>query len=269
MLPHARTRVPAWADAWRRTGRLVLLLDFDGTLSPLVERAEDAAMLPEVREALAALRRAPGVSAAIVSGRGLADVRARAALEDVAYAGNHGMEIVAPGVDRVHPEAVAARPALDRAAARVRDGMDALPGVVLEDKTLSLTVHYRRAGDAAEPAVARLVEDAVADEDALRVTRGKMVMEIRPRVDWHKGRAVEFLLGEMRLPDGVPVVYLGDDTTDEDAFHALAASRLPLREGVLVADPLPETTAAASWVRNPHEVAELFSLLAKEMGAEG
>lgn len=269
MTEHAFSRAAAWADAWRRTGRLVLLLDFDGTLSPIVERADAAEMLPETRVALERLRRAPGVAVAVVSGRGLADVRERAALDGVAYAGNHGMEIEGPGLERIHPEAVAARPALDRAAARVEAVLPQHPGVVLEDKGLSLTVHYRSAGDAAEPAVSRLVAAAVEGEDGLAVTRGKMVMEIRPRVDWHKGRAVAFLLEQMALPDGVPIVYLGDDTTDEDAFAALTESGHALHEGVIVADPPSATTKARSFVRSPHEVAEIFARLADEMEIGG
>jgi trehalose 6-phosphate phosphatase len=103
MLPHALERVAEWADAWSRTGRLVLLLDFDGTLAPIVERPELAAMPEATRDGLSRLMARPGVEVAVVSGRGLADVRERAAIPGIAYAGNHGMEIHGPGVDRIHP----------------------------------------------------------------------------------------------------------------------------------------------------------------------
>ncbi|HEU0053988.1 MAG TPA: trehalose-phosphatase, partial [Longimicrobium sp.] len=110
MLTHALDRVPGWADAWRKTGRLILLLDFDGTLAPIVDRPELAAMPERTRAALERLMVMDGVEVAIVSGRGMADARERAGIPGIAYAGNHGMEIHGPGIDRVHPQAAAARP---------------------------------------------------------------------------------------------------------------------------------------------------------------
>lgn len=262
MLPHALDRVPAWRDVWRRTGRLVLLLDFDGTLAPIVERPEAAAMPDATRRALERLMARPGVEAAVVSGRGMADARERAAIPGIAYAGNHGMEIEGGGMDRVHPEARAARPALERVADEVGAALEPVPGAFVEDKGLTLSIHFRMADPSREEEVRRAVLGAVHGHDDLRVTEGKKVLEVRPRVDWHKGRAVEFLLGEMRPPAGAPVLYLGDDRTDEDAFRALAA-RGDGAEGVVVADPPPEDTAAASYLREPGEVAELFGALAE------
>ena len=141
MLIHATERVPAWADGWRRTGRLVLLLDFDGTLAPIVERPEMAGMPDATRRALERLMAMPGVEVAVVSGRGLADVRDRAAIPGIAYAGNHGMEIHGPGVERIHPEAEAARPLLEEARRRVESAIGGVPGAWVEDKQLTLSVH--------------------------------------------------------------------------------------------------------------------------------
>jgi len=257
-LPHARERLPAWRETWRSTGFLVLLLDFDGTLAPIVDRPEDAAALPEAHDALRLLAARPDVRLAVISGRGLADVRGRFELEGADYAGNHGMEIEGPGLSEVHPEARAARPRLESAAAAVRPLVEEVPGALLEDKGLTLSVHYRMA---APEAGARLREGgrrAVEPLEGLRLTEGKMVLEIRPRVEWHKGRAVRFLLERIRPREGCPILYLGDDTTDEDAFRELEGKG----EGVLVAEELPETTAARSWVRDPGEVAELLGALA-------
>ncbi|HYH80901.1 MAG TPA: trehalose-phosphatase, partial [Longimicrobium sp.] len=142
-IPHALERVPGWADAWRRTGRLVLLLDFDGTLAPIVDLPSLAAMPDATRRALERLMALPGVEVAVVSGRGLADVRERAGIPGIAYAGNHGMEIHAGGVDRVHAEAAAARPVLERAARELADAVAPIPGAFVEDKQLTLSVHFR------------------------------------------------------------------------------------------------------------------------------
>lgn len=263
MLPHAFERVDEWAGAWAHTGALVLLLDFDGTLAPIVAHPDRATIPARTRAALSALLEITGVEAAIVSGRALADARSRARIERIGYAGNHGMEIEAHGVTRLHPDALAARPALGRVAERLVPVLSALPGAWLEDKGLTLSVHYRLAPPECVPEVREAVRAAAADDGTLRVTEGKMVLEVRPRTDWHKGRAVEFLLERMRPPAGAPVLYLGDDRTDEDAF-AVLATRGAGAAGVLVSEPLPEHTAATAYLRSPDEVGVLFERLARE-----
>ncbi|HEX8691726.1 MAG TPA: trehalose-phosphatase [Longimicrobium sp.] len=260
MLPHALERVPRWADAWRRTGRLVLLLDFDGTLAPIVDRPELAAMPGATRRALERLMAMPGVEVAVVSGRGLADVRERAAIPGIAYAGNHGMEIHGPGVDRVHPEAAAARPRLEEAVRRLAPLVAQVPGAFVEDKELTLSVHFRLAPRERLGALTQAVAGTAALL-GLRMTTGKQVLEVRPPVDWDKGRAVLFLLDQMRPPAGAAVLYLGDDRTDEDAFRALRDRGSG--EGVLVAEHPPEDSAASSYLREPAEVGELFAALAE------
>ncbi|HYJ79723.1 MAG TPA: trehalose-phosphatase [Longimicrobiaceae bacterium] len=261
MLPHALERVPDWAAAWRRSGRLVLLLDFDGTLAPIVPHPDDAAIPPATRAALERLRSFAGVEAAVVSGRGLADVRLRAGIPGVAYAGNHGMEMQGAGFERVHPQAAAARPLLEAVARRIEPELAAVPGAFLEDKELTLSVHFRRAPAEREPEVRRIVAAAVAGVGGVKVTEGKMVLEVRPRVEWDKGKAVLFLLDQLRPPAGTPVLYLGDDRTDEDAFRALR-QRGGGGEGVLVAEEPPADTAASSRLRGPEEVGVLFAELA-------
>ncbi|HEU0015201.1 MAG TPA: trehalose-phosphatase [Longimicrobium sp.] len=261
MLQHALERVPAWRDAWRAAGRLVLLLDFDGTLAPIVPHAADAAMPRATRAALDRLLALPGVEAAVVSGRGLEDVRERAGIRGIAYAGNHGMEIEGAGLHRVHPEAAAARPVLEAAADRITPLLRPIDGAWLEDKGLTLSIHFRQAAEAREADVRRIVEAAVRGRAGLKVTEGKKVLEVRPRVEWDKGRAVLFLLEQMRPPTGAPVLYLGDDRTDEDAFRALEGWS-DAAEGILIADRPPESTAARSWLRSPTEVGYLFAALA-------
>ncbi len=265
MIAHALERVDGWTAGWRETGRLVLLLDFDGTLAPIVERPEAAAIPAPTRAALTALMGRDGVEAAVVSGRGLADVRERAALHGIAYAGNHGMEIEGPGIERIHPEALAARPLLEEAAARIAPALEGVPGSFLEDKGLTLSIHYRLSGPEAEPPVRAIVEAAVEGRPGLKATAGKMVLEVRPRVEWDKGRAALFLLDQMRPPPGAPVLYLGDDRTDEDAFRALAEGERG--EGVVIGHPVAEDTAAGSWLRDPTEVGELFKALAGDVTA--
>ena len=259
-MQHALERVPVWTAAWRRSGRLVLLLDFDGTLAPIVDRPELAAMPDRTRRALERLMAMEGVTVAVVSGRGLADVRERAAIPGIAYAGNHGMEIEGAGLHRIHPQAAAARPELEAVAAVLDPALEGIDGAFLEDKGLTLSIHYRLAPDHAEE-VREIVLEAAGGRPGLAVTEGKMVIEVRPRVEWHKGRAVLFLLEQMQPPTDAPVLYLGDDRTDEDAFRALHEWS-PAAEGVLIAERTSPDSAASSHLRDPAEVGALFEALA-------
>ena len=259
-MQHALERVSGWADAWRASGHLVLLLDFDGTLAPIVDRPEMAEMPERTRRALERLMAMDGVTVAVVSGRGLADVRARAAIPNIAYAGNHGMEIEGAGLHSIHPQAAAARPHLQEVAARIEADLEGIDGAFLEDKGLTLSIHYRMAPDHAEE-VREIVLEAAGGRPELTVTEGKMVLEVRPRVEWDKGRAVLFLLEQMRPPADAPILYLGDDRTDEDAFRALHGWS-PAAEGVLVAHPPPAESAASSVLGDPAEVGALFEALA-------
>ncbi|HEX2208757.1 MAG TPA: trehalose-phosphatase, partial [Longimicrobium sp.] len=201
-----------------------------------------------------------GVTVAVVSGRGLADVRERAAIRDIAYAGNHGMEIEGAGLHRIHPEAAAARPELEAVAAVLEPALEAIDGAFVEDKGLTLSIHYRLAPDHAEE-VREIVLEAAGGRPALAVTEGKMVVEVRPRVEWHKGKAVLFLLHQMRPPGDAPVLYLGDDRTDEDAFRALQGWG-PAAEGILIAEHPSPGSAATAHLRDPAEAGALFEALA-------
>ncbi len=230
--------------------RLALFLDYDGTLTPIVERPEDAVLAPETREAL---RRLAGRHAlAIVSGRDLADVRARVGLAGLTYAGSHGFDIDGPAGSHVHEAARDSAPRLAAAAGELERETAALAGVQVERKRFAVAVHFRRARPTDVPAVEAAVDRALARHAGLRKTGGKMIFELRPDVDWDKGRAVLWLIETLRLGDALPV-YIGDDVTDEDAFRALAGRGL----GIAVQDA-PQPTAASLTLRDPDEVRALL-----------
>lgn len=233
---------------------LALFLDYDGTLTPIVERPEDALLADETRAVLRRLAQRHAV--AIVSGRDLEDVRQRVGIEGLHYAGSHGFDIAGPRGSHAHEAARAAAPQLAAAAADVERATARLPGVQLERKRFTLAVHYRRAHEADVPAVREAVARAQARHPALRVTSGKKVFELRPDVHWDKGRAVLWLIETLGLQDALPV-YIGDDVTDEDAFRALAGRGV----GIAVHDA-PQTTAAQYTLRDPDEVRALLAGLA-------
>ena len=230
---------------------LALFLDYDGTLTPIVERPEDAVLAPETREVLRRLAARHPV--AIIRGRDLEDVRARVGVEGIHYAGCHGFEIAGPRGNRVHAAAAAAAPQLGAAADMVAHDTRGIPGVQLERKRFTLAVHYRRAPEARVHDVHEAVLRAQARHPALRVTEGKKVYELQPDVDWDKGRAVLWLIDTLKLEDALPV-YIGDDVTDEDAFRALE------HRGVGIAvQETPQPTAASLTLRDPGEVRDFLA----------
>jgi trehalose 6-phosphate phosphatase len=195
--------------------RAALLLDVDGTLAPIVERPEDAAVPPETRAELERLA-ARYALVACVSGRTSADAAATVGVETVVYVGTHGLEL--------EPEAERWAAALHEFAAGV-----AWPA---EDKALSVSFHYRGALD---EAAARAELEEVAErarEAGLRARFGRKVLELMPPIDANKGTAIRWLLADRRLRRAL---YAGDDTTDLDAFRALDDLELALR--VAVASP--------------------------------
>jgi trehalose 6-phosphate phosphatase len=238
------------AGALSPIDRWLLVLDFDGTLSPIVEHPDDAAPAEGAVDAIRALTRWTDV--AIVSGRPVADLRARLGDLAVTFAGGHGAEVVgADGeVAALVDDPDGVRTALDdaeRAVSRLVEGHD---GWLVERKEASLAVHHRRAApddrERTLPGVVDRLRSYVDHSPGFEVLAGKAVLELRPAgVD--KGRAVAWIAD--RSDAGAPLV-VGDDVTDEDAFRE--AER---RGGtsVLVADR-PRGTLARWRLRDPAAV---------------
>ncbi|HYL75510.1 MAG TPA: trehalose-phosphatase [Bryobacteraceae bacterium] len=201
--------------------QLFLFLDFDGTLAPIGNDPDKAYMGPETRKALLKLAAKDRVSLAIISGRALSDLRERVGLKNIIYAGNHGLEIKGPGMEFVEPAAAQQIRALGELARHLRTRLHDIPGVEVENKVLSASVHFRRAAPGKRGEIGQMVRTAVESIGSLfEMTLGRKVFEIRPRVNWHKGRAVRWIKETSGTPDALSV-YLGDDATDEDAFSAL------------------------------------------------
>jgi trehalose-phosphatase len=242
---------------YRAARRRLLLLDYDGTLTPIVERPEDAHLPAATRRALEEL--AATIPVAILSGRDLDDVRAMVGIGSIAYAGSHGFDIVTATGDR-HQWAKEYLPDLDDAGVDLAPLVDAIAGARVERKRFAIAVHYRQVAPPERPAVEAAVERVARAHPRLRRTGGKMVAELRPDVDWDKGSALRWLLQVLELdrPD-VVAVYVGDDETDEDAFRQVRATGL----GVVVrgeADDRP--TLARRALADPDEVRTFLERLA-------
>lgn len=223
-----------------------LFLDYDGTLTPIVARPELAVLDEAVRRTLAAL--AARCPVAIVSGRDRVDVQRRVGLDELIYAGSHGFDIRGPGLRIEHGAAFL--PDLDSAEAELRLSLARMPGALLERKTYAIAVHARGLTPDRAVAAEAAVDAALGRHVRLRKGTGKMVFELLPRLDWHKGKAVLHILEALRLPAAhVLPIFIGDDRTDEDAFAALAGCGV----GILVAES-PCPTAAYYTLRDPSEV---------------
>lgn len=241
----------------------VVFLDYDGTLTPIVERPEDAVLSDHMRISIQKL--AEQCPVAIISGRDLPDVRSRVGLEEVFYAGSHGFDIEGPAGFEMRYEAGAEHlPMLDDVERELRDALDTIDGSQVERKRYSIAMHYRRVREEDVPKIATAVDDVLSRHHGLRRTHGKKVFDLQPAIDWHKGRAVEWLMNALKLDarESVPT-YLGDDRTDEDAFAALA--EISGSVSIIVADPSQPSrqTAAEFLLRDQKEVADFLERVAK------
>ncbi|HET9439207.1 MAG TPA: trehalose-phosphatase [Longimicrobiales bacterium] len=260
MLVHAFEKIPDWRDARERLGHMLVALDFDGTIAPIVPHPDDAQLLPHARPILERLARRADTEIALISGRGLKDLVARVGIANLYYAGNHGLEIHGPDLDDTVPGALALQAEVQRCRTALEAAVAAIPGAHVEDKQLSLSVHYRMVDD---PEEQRRVEQAVRHiferhPDGLRLTTGKRVLEVRPDIDWHKGKALLYIIDEIasvRGPQMLPM-FVGDDKTDEDGFAALPAGGA----GVLVGAAHAHT-AAGCYLRSPDEAVEMLERL--------
>ena len=218
---------PAFLSDIRAARNILLLSDYDGTLTPIVSRPEEAILAPEVRAKLQALVTRPALRIGIISGRSLAETKSMVGIEGIYYAGNHGLEIEGPAIKFVNPDAGAARANLARLKRQFSAALSNTNGIIIEDKGLSLSIHYRLVEKGKEVMVADVVRRITAPwlgEGKIRLTAGKKVWEIRPPLDWHKGKAVETILtklGATLANREWLTIYLGDDTTDEDVFRIL------------------------------------------------
>jgi trehalose 6-phosphate phosphatase len=249
----------ALAQAVRRLAdadRLLLALDFDGTLAPFVDVPKGARALPEAKAALDRLERMPRTWVAYVSGRPLASLETVTEADaDALLIGSHGAEIRF-GRDGVAIDiGDAERDTLTRLGATLRELVDSIPGTRLEVKPVGFGVHYRLVDAGLGPEiVSRAYEAARRVSDDLTVRDGKDIIEFSIRGS-HKGEGVERLREHTRA---TTVFFAGDDVTDEDGFRVLVPGSGDV--GVKVG---PGETAAQFRVADERAIATLLTLLAE------
>ncbi|CAI0377791.1 unnamed protein product [Linum tenue] len=261
-----------------RGKRIALFLDYDGTLSPIVDNPDCAFMSNDMRSAVKIV--AKYFPTAIISGRSRDKVYEFVGLTELYYAGSHGMDIVSPvresaPADHVNSIRSTCKrgkevnlfqpaseflPMIDEVFNSLVESTRDIKGAKVENNKFCVSVHYRNVDDKYWDAVARSVDKVIKNYPKLRLTHGRKVLEVRPVIDWDKGKAVTFLLESLGLNncDDVLPIYIGDDRTDEDAFKVLRERRRGY--GILVSSAPKESNAYYS-LRDPFEVMEFLKSL--------
>ena len=248
---------PELREAVRRiaqTEHLLVAMDFDGTISPLVDRAGDARPLPRSAAAFAGLAALPRTTTALISGRALASLRAVASPPvDTLLIGSHGAEAwLGPGSAELTLDA-AQRELLTEVRGVLEDIVEQAPGTLLEDKPAGVVLHTRLAtDDVAEDAVAA-ARAVLQDRKGVFLKNGKRVLETSV-VNASKGEGVTFL---RQISGATGVLFAGDDTTDEDALARLQPGDVGVKVGL-------DFTQAQFRVEAPVHVAELLEALLQE-----
>jgi len=242
-----------------KDSRLCLFLDFDGTLTPIRKHPRMVKLSTGTRRVLQELAADRGVYVAIVSGRDLGEVRKLVGVKDLVYVGNHGFEAKGPKFSFAVPGALKAKGTMKEISRKLQEAFKPFKGVYIEDKGLSLSVHFRMVKKKRDLAEVKMLFGSVIVpykfRSQIRVTPGKKVWEIRPPVDWDKGTMV------LRLLDGqkkkarkkITPFYIGDDRTDEDVFKRMGKDAYTIRVG-----SGKKQTSARYYLKNVTEVKALL-----------
>ena len=219
--------------------QLALFLDYDGTLTPIVSKPEDARINPEMKQAVYDLSQL--IPVAVISGRDRKDVENMVVLDNLIYSGSHGFDSKGPDFEYQHEAGVNCLPEFDAAEDELRQKLKDIENATVERKLFAIAIHYRNVKEGEVQKVETITNDVYQKYKCFKKAGGKKIIELKPDIDWHKGKALLWLLKKLDLntPSVLPV-YIGDDVTDEDAFKAL-----PEVEGIgiLVGDHEKETNA--------------------------
>ena len=246
----------------RLQGRPVaLFLDYDGTLTPIVQRPEDAILSDEMREIVRHV--ATCCPVAIVSGRDRRTVEQLVDVKGLAYVGSHGFDIAgAPGSGIRREVASEYLPSLDAAETALRERLAGVAGALVERKKFTVAIHFRLVAAALLKRVEETVDAVRADHPTLCKAGGKAVFELRPDLHWDKGTAVLWLLEALGLHDAL-AIHIGDDLTDETVFRAVGDRGI----GIIVGHENRQTAAQFS-LRDPSDVAQFLKTLTTTLRKE-
>lgn len=257
-LPHAVKKADE-LDQRLAGKKPAVFLDYDGTLTPIVDRPEDATISDSMRDAVSGL--AGRCTVCVVSGRDRSVVQELMGLDNLVVAGSHGFDIWSPEDGKIEIEGEEDFEGLiEDVKARVDKELGDVEGASVEPKKASVAVHYRLASEEGRQKIKETVDAILADHpEELKMTPGKMVYEIQPKIDWDKGKAVLHLLKTLDLDrDEVEPMYLGDDHTDEHAFEALEERGIGIFVGDADDPESAERTTTADYILYTVDEVETF-----------
>src|SRR3712207_4509600 len=187
-----------------------VFLDYDGTLTPIVNRPEDAVISHGMRRTVREL--AGRCPVCVISGRDRRVVQQLMGLDNLIVAGSHGFDIWSPEGTVEREEGAGFEALLEEVKGRLHEELDPIGGALIEPKRTSVAAHYRLVSDEERPRVRKVVDTILsAHPEKLKITPGKMVYEIQPKIEWDKGRAMLYLLETLNLDrDDVVPLYLGE-----------------------------------------------------------
>ena len=227
----------------------VIFLDYDGTLTPIVETPEKAILTRKHRKELEHL--AMHYTVAVISGRDLNDVQKMVGIGNLAYAGSHGFDISGPGGSYRNQEiGMPYLDALDNAEKELKEKTADISGSRIERKKFAIAVHYRQVQENDVDTVIKRFDEVSDHYSDLKKSTGKKVIELRPNVDWDKGKALTYMM-DILFTDSTRIIpfYIGDDITDEDAFEAIKDNGISI-----VVGNGTRSTAAKYRLNDPEEV---------------
>jgi trehalose-phosphatase len=255
--------VSAWnliLEQVRAAKHILLLSDFDGTLAPIVEKPEQALMSEDIRNLIELLSNEQRFTVGIISGRTLTDLKEKVNVNGIIYAGNHGFEIEGPGMSFINPITDEIKPFFRIIRQILALTLGTIKGVFIEDKGVTLSVHYRQVDEEEVKMVEILVKKAIngpVAQGMFKITQGKKVYEVRPAVNWDKGKAIRLLMkryGRGGRASGLLPIYLGDDLTDEDGFRMIEK----YKHGITIHIGGNKNDSAARYYLNSPEEVPLF-----------
>lgn len=229
--------------------KAVFFFDYDGTLTPIVEQPDLAKISPEMKEIIRQL--SLKYKLAIVSGRGRRNLQTLVDIPGIFYAGDHGLDIIGPDISMIHPKVKKFLPLIQNISKSLDKSLSHIPGVIVEKKKMSVAIHYRQVSKEDLPGLKLPLKKILKENrENIRLLTGKKVVEFLPNIEWNKGKAVLWILNTLGLDwSEHKIFYLGDDTTDEDAFRILRTRGT----SILIAEKA-EKSAADFRLSSPEEV---------------
>lgn len=238
-----------------------LFLDYDGTISPIAESPNKAVISRETRSLLKKLSLVPNRKVAIISGRALEDIKNKIGLKNLIYVGNHGLEIEGPKIRSRYLLAPGYRAIIRNIDNGLKNKLRMLKGVLVENKTVCINLHYRMAMKKDIQLIKALFQEVTLPyvvSKKIQIRSGKKMLEVRPPVNWNKGSVAMWLLARQRVflkTKSIIPIYIGDDSTDEDAFRALR------KRGITIFVGKPGPSSAKYYLKNTSEVIKFLKLI--------